>query len=71
MLVPDVVHWLIPLPDIKFKLPLLSILNWAVLYFKVIVLDVFKNGFEKDKLSCFADKFDIVAYVDAAVDDNK
>ena len=54
MLVPDVVHWLVPLPDIKFKLPLLSILNCAVLYFKVIVFDVFNNGLEKVKLSCLA-----------------
>ena len=70
MFVPDVVHCE-DVPDIKFKLPLLSILNWAVLYFKVIVFDVFKNGFEKVKLFCFADKFVIVAYVEDAVDDNK
>ena len=70
MFVPDVVHCE-DVPDIKFKLPLLSILNWAVLYFKVIVFDVFKNGFEKVNVFCFADKFDIVAYVDDAVDDNK
>ncbi len=70
MFVPDVVHCE-DVPDIKFKLSLPSILNWAVLYFKVTVFDVFKNGFEKIKLFCFADKFDIVAYVEDAVDDNK
>ena len=70
MFVPDVVHCE-DIPDTNDKLPLVSILNWAVLYFKVIVFDVFKNGFEKVKLFCFVFKFDIVAYVDDAVDDNK
>ena len=64
MLVPDVVHWLIPLPDIKFKLPLLSILNWAELYFKVIVFDVFKNGFEKVKLFCFVPNVVFIVFND-------
>jgi hypothetical protein len=31
----------------KFKLPDASILNCVELYFKDIVFDVFKNGFEK------------------------
>ncbi len=70
MFVPDVVHCE-DVPDIKFKLPDVSILNWAELYFKVIVFDVFKKGFEKVKLFCFVFKFVIVAYVEDAVDDNK
>ena len=46
MFVPDVIHC-DDVPDIKFKLPDASILNWAVLNFNVIVFVVFKNGFEK------------------------
>ena len=34
------------------KSPLLSILNCAVLYFKAIVFDEFKNGLLKVKLFC-------------------
>ncbi len=41
-------------PDIKFKLPLLSILNWAVLYFKDIIFDVFKKGSEKVRLFVYS-----------------
>ena len=50
--VPDVVHC-VPPPLIIFKLPLLSILNCAALYFNDIVFDVFKKGFEKVKFACF------------------
>ena len=53
MFVPDVIHC--EVPDIKFKLPLLSKLNCVVLYFNVIVFDVFKKGFENVKLFCFPD----------------
>ena len=52
MFVPDVIHC-DDVPDIKFKLPDASILNWAVLNFNVIVFVVFKNGFEKAELFCF------------------
>ena len=45
---PVVVHCE-DIPDIKFKLPEPSILNCAVLYFNVIVFDVFKNGLLKVK----------------------
>ncbi len=47
----DVVHCE-DVVDIKFKLPDASILNWAELYFKDIVFDVFKNGLLKVKLFC-------------------
>ena len=70
MFVPDVVHCE-DMEETNDKLPLLSILNWAELYFKVIVFDVFKNGFEKVNVFCFVFKFVIVAYVVDAVDDNK
>ncbi len=33
--------------DTKFKLALLSILNWDELNLKNIVFDLFNNGFEK------------------------
>ena len=46
MFVPDVVHC-DDVPDINDKLPELSILNWAELYFNAMVFDVFENGFEK------------------------
>ena len=56
---------------INDKLPLLSILNWALLYFNVIEFDVFKKGFEKVNVFCFEFTLVIVAYVEEAVDDNK
>ncbi len=63
MFVPDVVHCE-DVPDIKFKLPLLSILNCAVLYLKVIVFDVFKNGLLKVKLFCFVPNVVFIAFND-------
>ena len=51
MFVPDVVHC-DDLPDIDDKLPELSLLNLAELYYNAIVFDVFENGFEKVKLFC-------------------
>ncbi len=53
MFVPEVVHC-DDVPDIKFKFPLLSILNCVELYFKVIAFDVFKIGFEKVRVACLA-----------------
>ena len=45
MFVPDVVHCE-DVVDTNDKLPDASILNCAELYFKDIVFDVFKKGFE-------------------------
>ncbi len=54
MLVPVVVHWLVPLQwPITDKLPDASIFHLALSYFKDIELDVFSNGLEKVNLFCF------------------
>ena len=53
MLVPVVVHWLVPPITVKF--PDASTFNLVLSYFKDIVFDVFKNGFENVKLFCFPD----------------
>jgi len=50
--------------DDNDKLPLLSILNWDELYFKVIVSDVFKNGLLKVKLFCLFDNVVFIVFND-------
>ena len=57
MLVLVVVHWLVPplVPPITVKFPDASTFNLVLSYFKDIVFDVFKNGFENVKLFCFPD----------------
>ena len=59
MLVPVVVHC-DDVPPITVKFPDASTFNLVLSYFNDIVLDVFKNGFEKVKLFCFVDnKLDV------------
>ncbi len=45
MFVPVLVHF-DDIPDINDKVPELSILNWAELYFDAIVFNVFEKRFE-------------------------
>ena len=62
----SVVIHLEDIPDIKFKLPDTSTLNWAVLYFKVIVFVVFKNGLLKVNVFCFVPNADeLLIFCDA------
>ena len=52
------------MPPITVKFPDASTFNLVLSYFKDIVFDVFKKGFEKVKLFCFVDNVVLIPNTD-------
>ncbi len=52
------------MPQITVKFPDASTFNLVLSYFKDIVFDAFKKGFEKVKLFCFVDNVVLIPNTD-------